>query len=167
MAKKKKVEPKEELDTEDLDDEAFEDEEIEIAYPEITPSKKKKSKIKEEIEETVITDDEVEEDLEYIPEEAEVLEYKYLDIGLSKGMGKNDYELTVIGQSHGFCNIFVKHLLKTEGINIAAYKVTGIEPSKIFIRIDDGYKIKDVLYKGIHSLREEVEEVQKLFHKLM
>ena len=73
------------------------------------------------------------------------------------------------GQSHGFCNILVKHLLDTEGVNIAAYKVTGIEPPKIFIRLDNlkDYKIKDILHKSIESLRSKVVETQKLFKKLL
>ena len=65
-------------------------------------------------------------------------------------------------------NILVKHLLLIEGVNVAAYKVTNIEPPTVFIRLENSkdYKIKDILYKGIESLRKEVIEVQKLFKKL-
>ncbi len=53
-------------------------------------------------------------------------------------------------------------------VNVAAYKVTNIEPPTVFIRLENSkdYKIKDILYKGIESLRKKVIEVQKLFKKL-
>ena len=82
---------------------------------------------------------------------------------------ENDYELSVAGQSHGFCNLLVKHLLKTEGVNAAAYKITGIEAPQIFIRLveDEKYKINDILYGAIESLRGEVLEAQKMFKRLL
>ena len=163
MAKKKpvKTEDKDEDELDELVDELLDDEQIEDIYP-----------ILEDKDETEIEPLSAEEDIEEeefeLEEEARFPDYKYLNVELNKGQGENDYELLVEGQSHGFCNILVKHLLEIEGVNIAAYKVTGIEPSKIFIRLDNtkDYEIKDILHKGIESLREEVIEVQKLFKKL-
>ncbi|MHA2288979.1 MAG: RpoL/Rpb11 RNA polymerase subunit family protein, partial [Promethearchaeota archaeon] len=110
-------------------------------------------------------DSELEEDFE-IDTGPELPDYKYLKLGMNKGARDNDYTLTVEGQSHGFCNIFVQHLLDTEGVNSAAYKITRINPPEIFIRLEEGYKIKEILYKAIETLRAEVTEVQKVFKKL-
>ncbi len=156
MAKKKKIEPEEDLDAD------FEDEEVESVYPE---TEKKLSEELEEIEKTPEEEEEFEE-LEYeLEEELEIPEYKYLNLNLSIGLSENDYELQIEGQSHGFCNILVTHLLKIEGVNMAAYKYTRIEPAKIFIRLEPGHKIKDIIYKGIEALRDEVLEVQKIFEQ--
>ena len=166
MAKKKTVKPNEETENEidEIEDDLLE-EEIEGIYPKL----KKKASKNLPTEETEMLEPS-EEDLEYeMEEQIELPTYKYLDLKLNKTSGINDYELIVEGQSHGFCNIFVKHLLMIEGVNIAAYKVTGLEPPKIFIRVEDSkkYNIKEILNKGIETLREEVEGVQKIFKKLM
>jgi len=161
MAKKKAVKTEDELD--ELVDDILEDEEIEGIYPKLEK--------KEEDESIPPSAEEAngEEELEFeIEEEARFPDYKYLNLTLDRVQGENDYELMVEGQTHGFCNILVKHLLEIEGVNIAAYKVTDLEPSKIFIRLENSkkYKIKDILYKSIELLREEVVQVQKLFKKL-
>jgi len=165
MAKKKavKTEDKDEDELDELADELLDDEEIEDVFPKLE-EKEEDEAISPSAEETI-----EEEELEFeLEEEARFPDYKYLSLSLNRGQGENDYELMVEGQSHGFCNILVKHLLEIEGVNIAAYKVTGIEPSKIFIRLENAkkFKIKEILNKGIEALREEVVEVQKLFKKL-
>ena len=165
MAKKKavKTEDKDEDELDELVDEFLDEEEIEKIYPKLEEKEDVES-IPPSTEESI-----EEEELEFeLEEEARFPDYKYLSLRLNKGQRENDYELMVEGQSHGFCNILVKHLLEIEGVNIAAYKVTGIEPPKIFIRVENSkkFKIKDILNKGIESLREEVVEVQKLFKKL-
>ena len=155
---KKKVE-----EVDDLDDDLFEDdeEEVESHYPDVKPKD-------EALEEPKLPDEEEAEDLEFELEPSEPEQtYKFLKLTLDKGLGENDYSLKVEGQSHGFLNIFVKHLLNTEGINSAAYKVTQIDPPEIFIRLEDGYEIRDVLYKGIDTLRSEVTEAKSTFKKLM
>ncbi|MFX0080860.1 MAG: RpoL/Rpb11 RNA polymerase subunit family protein [Candidatus Hodarchaeota archaeon] len=165
MAKKKAVKPEDEdeEDLDDLEDDLLDDDIGE--YPEVNDKKEK------EVVSSSVDDDDIdvlpEEEFE-IEEEARFPDYKHLKLNLTKIVGENDYELVVEGQSHGFCNILVKHLLNIEGVNAAAYKVTGIVPAQIFIRLDPDkkYKIKDILYEAIESLREEVIEVQKLFQKL-
>ncbi|MFX1591084.1 MAG: RpoL/Rpb11 RNA polymerase subunit family protein [Promethearchaeota archaeon] len=163
MAKKKavKTEEKDEDEIDELVDELLDNEEIETVYPKL----EKNGELKPEpsTAEEIIEEEEFE-----LEEEPRFPDYKYLKIELNRGQDETDYELLIEGQSHGFCNILVKHLLKIEGVNIAAYKVTGIEPSKIFIRLENtqDYEIKDILQKGIESLREEIIEVQKLFKKL-
>ncbi|MFW9826745.1 MAG: RpoL/Rpb11 RNA polymerase subunit family protein [Candidatus Thorarchaeota archaeon] len=166
MAKKKAVKAEEtaENDLDEIDEELLDDEEIENIYP--------KLKEKEQVKPTPPSDDEYVEELEEEfeeEEEARFPSYKYLDVGIMKGIGENDYEVTIEGQSHGFCNILVKHLLEVEGVNMAAYKVNNVELPKIFIRLENSktYKIKDILNKGIESLREEVLEVQKKFKKFL
>jgi len=173
MAKKKKAES-EETEKEELEGDEFEDEEFESEYPKI---EKKPPNVREyssgepldKSEEGQLT--EVEEAAPFdlgVEAETKVRDYKHLKLGLYKGKGENDYELTVEGQSHGFCNVLVKHLLATEGVNIAAYKITSLTPPKIFIRLEnESYKIKDIVRKSIESLREEVLKVQKLFTVLM
>ena len=158
MAKKKAVKTEDELD--ELVDDILEDEEVEGIYPKLEKKEEDES-IPPSVEEAI-----EEEELEFeIEEEPRFPDYKYLNLTLYRVQGENDYELMVEGQSHGFCNILVRHLLEIEGVNIAAYKVTGIVPAQIFIRLDKG-KIKDILFGAIESLREEVIEVQKLFQKL-
>ncbi|MFX0007992.1 MAG: RpoL/Rpb11 RNA polymerase subunit family protein [Promethearchaeota archaeon] len=164
---KKKVPKKEEDTEEDLDEfmeELLEDEEVESVYPKVEDKKEVKS-VPPPDEEIIEEGEEEEFELE---EEPLFPDYKYLNLSLNKGKGENDYELIVEGQSHGFCNILVKHLLNIEGVNIAAYKATNIFPAQIFIRLENSknYKIKDILHKGIESLREEVLETQKIFKKL-
>lgn len=161
---KKKVPKKEEDSKEDLDEfmeELLEEEEVESVYPKVEDKK--------DVESIPSPDEEIVEEEEFELEEEPLFpDYKYLNLSLNKGKGENDYELIVEGQSHGFCNILVKHLLNIEGVNIAAYKATNINPAQIFIRLENSkkYKIKDILHKGIESLREEVLEVQKIFKKL-
>lgn len=165
MAKKKKVESEEDFgdDFGDLGEEEFES-----VYPE-TEKKKPKEPMKIEEVQEVISEEEGEfEEFEYeLEEEIEIPDYKYLDLILSRAISDNAYELQIKGQSHGFCNILVKHLLKIEGVIIAAYKYTRIAPATIFIRLEPGFKIKDILYKGIETLRDEVLQVQKIFEKLI
>ncbi len=126
-----------------------------------------KEKSEPSLEESMEEEEEEEEEFE-IEEEPRFPDYKYLKIGINKELGENDYEISVEGQSHGFCNILVKHLLEIEGVSIAAYKVNNVELPKIFIRLENSndYKIKDILHKGIESLRAKVIEVQKIFKKL-
>ncbi|MFX0058943.1 MAG: RpoL/Rpb11 RNA polymerase subunit family protein [Candidatus Hodarchaeota archaeon] len=157
---KKKVEPEEEEDIDDFEDDSFED--IESHYPNLEGKKVSEMKSIDGIEEEI----EEEEEFELEPE-VEFPEYKHLGIEIKKGLNENDYKVIIKGQSHGFCNSYVKHLLKVEGIIISSYKITKIEPPEIFVRIENGYKIKDVLYKGIETLRSEVAEVQGIFKKLM
>jgi len=165
MAKKKavKTEDTKEDEIDEPVDELLDDEEIEIVYPKIDETEKAEP-LPTSFEESM---EEEEEEFE-IEEEAGFPDYKYLNVGISKGSGENDYELSIEGQSHGFCNILVKHLLEIEGVNIAAYKVNNVELPKIFIRLENSkdYKIKDILHKGIESLRAKVIEVQKIFKKL-
>lgn len=162
MAKKKSVEPDEDLE-EDLSD--LEDDKFESVYPEVTS--KTQDKVKDTDLEAELVEEEVEEEEEEELEDEdlpEIQDYKYLKLNLIRKTLENDYELEIIGQSHGFCNTFIRHLLNIEGVNIAAYKDIRIEPSKIFIRLENKkYKIKDILFKGIESLREDVLEVQNLF----
>ncbi len=163
MGKKKAVK-KEETDEDEIDDfgdEFLEDDEIESIYPKL--KEKNETETKPMSLEEPIEEEEFEFELE---EEARFPDYKYLNIKIKKGRGINDYELFIEGQSHGLCNILVKHLLNIEGVNIAAYKYTKLEPATIYIRLEKNYQIKDVLHKGIELLREEVVKVQKLFKKL-
>jgi DNA-directed RNA polymerase subunit L len=167
MAKKNNVEPDKDLD-DDFDD--LKTEEIESVYPKID---KKSSEAQKETEETIpesseVSEEDYEDDLDLdLEPQPEVIDYKYLKLNLYKKNLENDYELEIIGQSHGFLNIFVKYLLNIEGVNIAAYQITNIAPPKIYIRLKKGYKIKEILYKGIESLREEVIKIQNLVRKLM
>jgi DNA-directed RNA polymerase subunit L len=165
MAKKKVVKPEDDEDFDDLEDELFDDDEIAEEYPDISEKKEK-----EEVSSISDDDDLIAEEEEFeLEEEARFPDYKHLKLKLSKIKGEDDYELSIEGQSHGFCNILVKHLLDIKGVNSAAYKVTGIVPAQIFIRLEDSetYKIKEILFKAIESLREEVLETQKVFQKLI
>ena len=161
MAKKKPVKSEDELE-EDLEEDLLDDDEVEIDIPKV--KEKEKDVDSTDIDDTV---EEEEEDFE-IEEEPRFTDYKYIDLNLKRGLGECDFELMIEGQTHGFCNIFVKHLLEIKGVNMAAYKVTGIELPKIYIRLDNlnDYEIKIILYKAIESLREEVVRVQKIFQKL-
>ncbi|MFW9821704.1 MAG: RpoL/Rpb11 RNA polymerase subunit family protein [Candidatus Thorarchaeota archaeon] len=167
MAKKKPTKPEveDEEDLDELEDELLEEDDLLSNYPKVSEDNKEdSSSIGEDEIETI-----EEEDIFELEEEPRFPDYKHLKLDLVRSLGEGDYELSVEGQSHGFCNILVKHLLKTEDVKAAAYKATGIVAPQIFIRLKDNtsLKIKDVLFKAIESLREEVLEVQKLFQKLM
>jgi len=170
VAKKKVVSEEDEDELDDFGKDLFDDEEIESEYPQVGKKQEEKKAIQEG-DLAGLDEDEAgldEEDFEF--EELEGPEqptYKYLDLDIKKGEGKNDYKLLIKGQSHGFCNVLVKHLLNIEGVNAAAYQVTRIDPPMVFIRIEDGKKIKNIIHKGIEALRKEVTEVEKLFSKLM
>lgn len=160
MAKKK---PKKEDDLEGLDDDFLDD--IETVYPTL---KKPKDKQLDDLEREVVDEEGLEEELEYEMEEIpKPPEYKYLNLAIRKGEQENDYRLSVEGQSHGFLNILVKHLLNTEGVNSAAYKVTRIDPPEVFVRLEKGNKIKNILQKAIQSLKNEVDETEKAFKTLI
>ena len=163
MAKKKAVKTEEKDELDDFDDDLLEDDEIESVFPKLKEDKDKISKA------TSLEEPTEEEELEFEQEEEEERfpDYKYLNLEIKKVGSENDYEVFVDGQSHGFCNILVKYLLEIEGVNIAAYKDTKLEPATIFIRLEKNYEIKDVLHQGIESLRKEVIKVQKIFNKLI
>jgi DNA-directed RNA polymerase subunit L len=164
MAKKKKAESEEELDEID----ALESQEIESIYPTMRKREKEEEEAEvESMEVGEIPEEELEEEFGLPIEEEEKKEYKYVDVKILKGKKESDYEVRVIGQSHGFCNVLVKHLLNMDGVVLAAYKDTNLNPSQIFIRLEDGYKIKEILRTSINALREEVEEVQEVFKKLL
>ncbi|MFX1259842.1 MAG: RpoL/Rpb11 RNA polymerase subunit family protein [Promethearchaeota archaeon] len=164
MAKKKSKTKEEEEDFDDLDDDSFGGEDLENHYPKLEGKQVKESKGKEDLEEEI--EGEEEEEFELEPE-VELPEYKHIGLDIKNGLNENDYKVIIKGQSHGFCNIFVKHLLNIEGVNIASYKITKLEHPEIFVRIENGYKIKDVLFKGIEALKKEVSDTQQVFKKLM
>ena len=168
---KKKVGPKEEVSKlEDVEEDIFDKEDIDSHYPDVSNEsvKKDETPIAETLEQTeeIESEEEGEEEVEQAPE---LPEYTILELNLISGPGDNDYTLTLKGQSHGFCNIFIKHLLTIEGVIAAAYKITEIalSPPQIFIRLEDGYKLKEIFSKGIDALRNEIAETQKVFKKLM
>jgi DNA-directed RNA polymerase subunit L len=171
MAKKKPTKPvnEDKDDLDELEDDLLEEDDTLSEYPKISESSGKDevtSTIGENNIASAEEDGEEEEEEPYeIEEEPRYPDYRHLKLDLIKTLGDNDYELSVEGQSHGFCNILVKHLLKTEGVKAAAYKITGIVPPQIYIRLETGekLKIKEILFEAIESLREEVLEVQKLF----
>ncbi|MHA1986876.1 MAG: RpoL/Rpb11 RNA polymerase subunit family protein [Promethearchaeota archaeon] len=170
MAKKKPTKPavEEEEELDDIEDELLDEDDLSSDYP-------KKSDTPEKDETSTLAGDddsvqgEEEEEPFEIEEEPRYPDYRHLKLSLIKTLGDNDYELSVKGQSHGFCNILVKHLLSIEGVKAAAYKITGIVPPQIFIRLEENseLEIKDILVKAIESLRAEVVDVQKVFQKLM
>ena len=169
MAKKKKEESEEE-ELSDLDDDIADLEDEEIALPKI---EKKEPEKEEEIAPAPAVSSEIdEEDEDYdllTDEEPEVIikDYKFIKPNIVKGVNEFDYELIMEGQSHGFCNILVRHLLDIDGVNIAAYKITNIDHPKIFLRLQDGFKVKDIINKGISALQDELSTVEKAFSKLM
>ena len=57
--------------------------------------------------------------------------------------------------------IYVSYVCKV------AFHILILEHPEIFVRIENGYKIKDVLFRGIEALKKEVSEVQSIFKKLM
>jgi len=169
MAKKKPVktavDDEEELD--DIEDDLLEEDDLLSE----TPKKSEKDVVSSSTEESdgdSVEGEEEEEPYE-IEEEPRYPDYRHLKLALIKALGDNDYELSVVGQSHGFCNLLVRHLLDTEGVKAAAYKITGIVPPQIFIRLEENQKlkIKDILFNAIESVREEILAVQTLFQKIM
>lgn len=162
MAKKKPVKSEDEID-ENLEDDKLEDDELD--FPKI---EKEPEKVEESEGESDESEEEEDSDIEIEEEGPRFPDYVYLDLNLIRAHGDNDFELMVEGQSHGFLNILVKHLLETPGVTIAAYKITGIELPKIYIRLDNltDYDIKKVLFQATESLREEVVRVQKVFQIL-
>ena len=146
-------------DFEDLKD--IDDGEIKSVYP-----KMEKGKKKDTINDLGLVEDEEEEEIEE-PIVDEGPKYKYLNLEILKKEGDNNYEIYIDGQSHGFLSVFVTHLLDLEGVTLAAYKKNNVEPPMIFLKLEDGFKIKDILRKGINNLREEVVNVQKVFKNLM
>jgi len=170
MTKKKKEESEEE-ELPDFEDDISDLEDEEIALPKI---EKKETEEEEEVAQTPEVSSETEEGEEdeydlLTDEEPEVIikDYKFIKPNIIKGVNEYDYELIMEGQSHGFCNILVKHLLNIDGVNIAAYKITNIDLPKIFLRIQEGFQIKDIVFKGIAALKDELASVEKVFSELM
>ncbi len=168
MAKKKVGPKEEESKLEDVEEDIFDKEDIDSHYPDVSNETVKKDETPpaETPEQTEKVESEEELEVEPAPE---LPEHTILKLNIISGPGDNDYTLTLEGQSHGFCNILVKHLLTLEGVIAAAYKITeiAISPPQIFIRLKDGYKLKKIFLKGIDALRNEVAETQKVFKKLM
>ena len=162
MAKKttaNKKSPTKKEDLEDFEDDLFSSN-IKEKDPDIESEEEDKQQ-EETLEEDILPEDA--EEIQKIPVEEEKF-YKYLNLKLKK-IRERDYELIVLGQSHGFCNILIKYLLNVEGVEIAAYKSTTIEPSKVFIRLKNGYNIKKIISEGISLLEQDVIKLQKVFNK--
>ncbi|MBN1215268.1 MAG: hypothetical protein JXA99_07460 [Candidatus Lokiarchaeota archaeon] len=158
MAKKK--EETNENDFDDLED--LDDGEIESVYPKIEKSREKgSSEALDDIDDDLEEEEEFEE-----PIQDKAPTYKYLDLDIVQKEGKKNYEIYIEGQSHGFLNVFVKHLLELEGVDIAAYKKNNIQSPMIFLKLKEGFKIKEILRKGINNLRDEIGQVQKIFKNL-
>ena len=104
--------------------------------------------------------EEEEEEFE-IEEEPRFPDYKYLNLEINKGLGENDYEISIEGQSHGFCNILVKHLLEIEGVNIAAYKVNNVELPKIFIRLENLKDLKNLDLSSKTTINRHNDNITK------
>ncbi|TFF98151.1 MAG: hypothetical protein EU541_07220 [Promethearchaeota archaeon] len=174
MSNKKKDEEIDDVDdVDDVDD--IVDEDIQSVYPKFVSEEEEDVEIEEleaePIEEPVEVEEGLEEDLEEdfefaIEEELEGPTYKFVDLEISH-KGANNYNITVKGQSHGFLNLFTKHLLNLDSVKLAAYKKTDIEEPKLFIRLNEGHKIKEALRAGINSLQEEINEAKKAFSSLM
>jgi len=177
MSKKEKDE---EIDKEE-EIEDIVDEEIQSVYPKFV-SEEEEAEVEEEVEEEVGTEEafeieegleegleeEFEEELEFtIEEEVEGPTYKFVDLEIHRGDGANNYNIIVKGQSHGFLNLFIKHLLDLESVKLAAYKKTDIEEPRLFLRLNAGYKIKEALRAGINSLMSEIDEAKKEFKSLV
>ncbi len=173
MSKKDKDE-----DIEGIDD--LVDEEIQSVYPKFVSEEGEVDEVEEietepipeplEGEEGVeeVLEEEFEEDLEFaLEEEIEIPQYKYVDLEIAHGRGANNYEVIVKGQSHGFLNLFIKHLLNSESVKLAAYKKNNIEQPRLFIRINEGYKIKEALREGINAINSEISKVEKEFISLL
>jgi len=154
-----KKSPTKKEDLEDFEDDLFSSN-IKEEYPDIESEEEDKQK-EETLEEDILPEDA--EEIQKIPVEEEKF-YKYLNLKLKK-IRERDYELIVLGQSHGFCNILIKYLLNVEGVEIAAYKSTTIEPSKVFIRLKNEYNIKKIISEGISLLEQDVIKLQKVFNK--
>jgi len=99
--------------------------------------------------------DQIAEDLSKQLEEEKVEKpFKYLQIAIEK---ENDIEyfIKVRHQSHGFLNYFTNKLLNISGVAFAAYKITSLDDSTIYIRIDKTRDIKDILKEGVKMMRIE------------
>ena len=145
---KKETPAKKEDDVEEVDEDLFSSE-VDEEFPELEPKE-------EEIKEEALDESDLEGEMDAPVVVPEIIEeyYKYLKLKLKKKR-ENDYELIIDGQTHGFCNIFIKYLLTVEGIDMAAYKSTTIEPAMIFIRVKNGYDIKKLISKGIDLLEKK------------
>ena len=171
----KKKEEDEEID--EVED--IVDEEIQSVYPKFVSEEEEVEEEEleaEPIEEPVEVEEgvggefeeEFEEDLEFaIEEEVEGPTYKFVDLEITHGDRPNNYNVIVEGQSHGFLNLFIKHLLNLDSVKLAAYKKTDIEQPRLFVRLNEGYKIKEALRAGIASLQSEIDEAKEEFSKLV
>ncbi|MHA1674504.1 MAG: RpoL/Rpb11 RNA polymerase subunit family protein [Promethearchaeota archaeon] len=136
MAKKKSVE--EELEGELLNDD---DESIEDSLDVEIPA----DKTKEELADLLSSQ---------LEEEIQGREFKYMQIQIEKDNDK-EYYIIVRHQSHGFMNYLVSQVLKCKGVDFVAYKITSLDPPKLYVRVEEGLDIKAVLKEALGKMRTE------------
>lgn len=158
MGKKPTKKPSKKKETIDELDEDLFTSDVDEEFPDLEP--KEDDKDLGDLKEEEIESEKIYEKIEEIEEDYR----KYMKLKLLKKR-ENDYELIIDGQTHGFCNIFIKYLLMVEGVDMAAYKSTTIDPAKVFIRVKNGYNVMDLISKSIDMLETEVVKMQKVFKK--
>lgn len=184
MAKKKSSkakEPEEEKKDEIVSDEELESQllgssekttedvsEAEPVVDEVKPEKPKKPKVKDEQIEFKPASPEPELVSEPTPtkKEADVVkkDYKYLKARLISHTG-NIYKIQMEGESHSVLNNLCTNLLKTKGIEYAAYKETSIDPAVLTIITDGSIDLKKTLKSTTSEMKKEFVELKKIVSK--
>lgn len=122
-------------------DEEFLEEDIDSDLDSDIPSEKSKDELAEMLS-------------SQLEEEISQQDYKYLKLYIEQE-SKFEYYVTVEHQSHGFMNYLVSKVLKCAGVEFAAYKLTSLDPAKLYIRIDPSRDIKTILKEALVKMKTE------------
>ena len=69
---------------------------------------------------------------------------------------ENEFEIEIVGGSHGFCNLLTKRLLEDKDVDFAGYDVPHPLASSpnVYVRMKGNAKPEDALVKAVEKIRQ-------------
>ncbi len=79
--------------------------------------------------------------------------------------GEGTYVITIEGEDHSIGNLLASTLMELPGVRMAYYEMEHplFRRIKVYIHLDQGYDVKDVLKQALIRIREINDEFRKSF----
>ncbi|MHA1681117.1 MAG: RpoL/Rpb11 RNA polymerase subunit family protein [Promethearchaeota archaeon] len=115
-----------------------------------------------------LLEEEVHEPIVYIdnsmdPEEEASRALRKLFVKEGGKISNDEANLIVTDESHGFCNVIKRYLLKNEHVLFASYKKIFYQDPTIFLNTDGKVAALDVVVEAADTLYVDLSEMDKLF----
>jgi len=138
---------------------------------EIIPEKSEESEIKEEI-----VDENLETKVEKKGRKKKEIEKELSNEDTTKNKFKyfkpyvieqrdNITRIKFENATHTFMDLLASTLLRTEGVEYSAYKLTSLEPAVLTLITKEGYSYKQVIKSALNTLKTEILDLDKAIKK--